>query len=116
AAGITRLDGERGAALARAQEEWAESLRTFNDVAADQTTLGWLDGERGRTADAIRELNLAITLDPVDARPHVYLGVIAARQGRYDDALRHFNAAKTRDPQYPNLSRLIDEASKRAPK
>jgi tetratricopeptide (TPR) repeat protein len=116
AAGVSHLDGGRGAALANAQEEWAQSLRTFNDVAGDQTTLGWLDSARGRTADARRELNIAIGLDPAAARPHVYLGVIAAREGRFDEALQHFTAAKARDPKYPNLSRLIDEASKRAPK
>jgi hypothetical protein len=116
AAGISHLEGARGAALANAQEEWAESLRGFNDVAADQTTLGWLDSARGRTADARRELNIAIGLDPAAARPHVYLGVIAAREGRFDEAVQHFTAARSRDPKYPNLSRLIDEASKRAPK
>jgi Flp pilus assembly protein TadD len=114
--GITRLDGARGDALARAQDEWAESLRTFNDVAADQVALGWLEAHRGHGEEAANRLRLAIALDPRDARPHVYLGVIAARESRYDEALRHFKTAKSLDPGYQNLDRLIDEAAKRTSK
>ena len=114
--GITHLDGARGQALARAQDEWAESLRTFNDVAADHTALGWLEAARGRSEEAAKELRVAIALDPRDARPHVYLGVLAARAGRYDEALQHFKAAKTIDPAYQNLDRLIEESSKRTSK
>jgi len=111
--GITRLDGTVGASLAKAQDEWAESLRIFNDVAADHTTLGRVYAALGRQADAALELNTAIKLDPSDARPHVQLGVLAARAGRYDDALRHFTAAKSLAPGYPNLDRLIEEVRKR---
>ena len=116
ALGITRLEGARGEALARAQDEWAESLRTFNDVAADHTALGWLEAARGRGEEAAKELRVAIALDPRDARPHVYLGVLAARAGRYEEALQHFKAAKNIDPAYQNLDRLIEESSRRAPK
>jgi Flp pilus assembly protein TadD len=110
---ISRLDGAVGAALAKAQDEWAESLRTFKDVAADHTTLGRLHAALGRQEDAARELNTAIKLDPSDARPHVQLGVLAARAGRYDEALRHFTAAKSLAPRYPNIEQLIEEVQKR---
>ncbi|OLC46680.1 MAG: hypothetical protein AUH43_13340 [Acidobacteria bacterium 13_1_40CM_65_14] len=112
--GVTHLDGARGQALARAQDEWAESLRTFNDVAADHTMLGRLEAERGRSEEAVKELRIAIDLDPRDARPHVYLGVLAARDRRYEEALQHFKTAKRLDPSYQNLDRLIEEASKGA--
>src|SRR5207249_2163618 len=46
--GVASLEGTQGQALARAQDEWAESLRTFNDVASDHATLGWLEAARGR--------------------------------------------------------------------
>ena len=111
--GIATLDGPAGLALAHAQDEWAESLRTFNDDAADHTTLGWLEQARGRTETAIGELNTAIRLDPSSAKPHVYLGVLAARAGRYDDALQQFKRAKALAPTYPNVDRLIEEAQKR---
>src|SRR5436190_18747735 len=88
--GITRLDGAPGDALARAQDEWAASLRFFNDIAADHATLGWLEASRGHGDEAVRELTTAIALDPVDPRPHVYLGVLSARRGRFDEALQHF--------------------------
>ena len=108
--GIIRLDGAVGAALARAQDEWAESLRTFNDDGRDQAALGWLELSRGRTPAAVEALNAAIALDPSAARPHVYLGVIAARAARYDDALKQFTLARSLQPGYPNIDRLIEEA------
>ena len=111
--GVASLDGIAGQALARAQDELAESLRTFNDIAADHTTLGWLAASRGDTDLATAELRAAINLDPRDARPHVQLGVLAARAGRYEEALQHWKAAKTLAPDYKNLDRLIDEALKR---
>jgi hypothetical protein len=108
--GIVRLDGAVGAALARAQDEWAESLRTFNDDGRDQSVLGWLEMSRGRTPAAIEALNAAIALEPAAARPHVYLGVIAARAARYDDAVKQFMLARSLQPGYPNIDRLIEEA------
>ncbi len=112
--GIARLDGAVGAALARAQDEWAESLRTFNDEARDQTTLGWLELSRGHDAQGVEALNAALALDASSAQPHVYLGVAAARAGRFDEALKQFNAAKALQPTYPNIDTLIAEAHKRA--
>jgi hypothetical protein len=113
AIGIDTLPAESGQALARAQDEWAISLATFNDVAADHTALGWLMATRGRTDEAATELKNAIALDPADARPHVFLGVIAARAGRFAEALQYFKFAKTLAPAYQNLDRLIAEAEKR---
>jgi Flp pilus assembly protein TadD len=111
--GIVRLDGAVGAALARAQDEWAESLRTFNDDGRDQTVLGWLEMSRGRTPAAVEALTAAIALEPSKAQPHVYLGVIAARAGRYEEALKQFTAARSLQPSYPNIDRLIEEARSR---
>ena len=111
--GVTRSDGAAGDALSRAQDEWALSLATFNDAAADHTALGWLLAARGRNDEAANELRTAITLDPRDARPHVFLGVLDARAGRFEEALQHFKTAKKIDPAYQNLDRLIAEAEKR---
>jgi HEAT repeat protein/cytochrome c554/c'-like protein/doubled CXXCH motif protein len=111
--GMTALPGPPGEALAKAQDEWAESLRTFADEAADHATLGWLEAARGRSDDAVKELNVAVRLDRAAPRPHLYLGVIAARAGRYDQAVQEFKAVKTLAPGYPNIDRLIDEAQKR---
>ncbi|HZT75387.1 MAG TPA: multiheme c-type cytochrome [Vicinamibacterales bacterium] len=111
--GIARLDGAAGAALARAQDEWAESLRTFNDEARDQTTLGWLELSRGHEAEGVQALNAAIALDASAAQPHVYLGVDAARAGRFDEAVKQFSAAKSLQPTYPNIDKLIEAAQQR---
>jgi Flp pilus assembly protein TadD len=116
AQGVSHLSGPSGDALAKALDEWADGLRTFNDVAADHTKLGWLEGLRGRREEAEKELKIAIRLDPADARPHVYLGVLAARDGRFDEAVRHFKTAQTIAPAYQNLDRLLTEAARRAGK
>jgi len=114
--GVNHLEGAQGAALNGAQDEWATSLRFFNDVAADQTTLGWLDAARGKSEDAVKELHAAIALDPLDARPHVYLGLLAAQQEHYAEALVHFKNAKAISPSYVNLDQLIAKASTLATK
>jgi hypothetical protein len=111
--GVVQLDGIPGTVLARAQDEWADSLRTFNDDAADHVALGWLEASRGRTAEGERELRTAARLDPGNAQAHVFLGVLAARAGRFDEALQRFRTAKAALPSYPNIDRLIDEAQKR---
>jgi predicted CXXCH cytochrome family protein len=110
--GIATLDGPAGEVLARAQDEWAESLRTFNDDSHDQATLGWLEASRGQTDAALRDLAAATKLDPANARPHVYLGVLHARASRFDEALQQFKAAKSLAPAYPNIDKLIDEVQK----
>lgn len=111
---ITALKAAPGAALSKAQDEWAESLATFDDEANQHTSLGWLDAARGQTDEAARELSTAIRLDPTDAKPHVYLGVLAARAGKFDEAVQQFTAARKLSPAYQNLDRLIEEARKRA--
>ena len=113
--GVSKLEGAAGQTLARAQDELADSLRTFNDVAADHTTLGSLESARGRDDAASAELTTAVNLDPADPRPHVVLGVIAARRGKFSAALDEFETARKLAPAYPNLARLIDEARKRLP-
>jgi Flp pilus assembly protein TadD len=114
--GVTRLEGDQGRALSLAQDEWSASLKTFNDISADHATLGWLDAARGYGEDAAKELRTAIALDPTDARPHVYLGIMAARLGQLDEALKQFNTAKILSPAYRNLDRLIQEVHKREPR
>jgi tetratricopeptide (TPR) repeat protein len=110
--GITALDGARGQALSHAQDEWAASLRTFNDVAGDHATLGRLEAARGRPGEAAAELQTAIHLNPRDARAYVYLGVISAEAGRYDQAFKFLKTAKMLAPDYQNLDRLIEAARK----
>ena len=102
-----------GDALARAQDEYAASLREFPDIAANHASLGWLLAAQGRIEEATGSLRVAQSLDPSDARPRVYLGVLAARDGRYDEAIDEWQAARRLNPAYPNIDRLISEARSR---
>ena len=102
-----------GDALARAQDEYAASLREFPDIAANHASLGWLLAAQGRIEEATGSLRVAQSLDPSDARPRVYLGVLAARDGRYDEAIDEWQAARRLNPAYPNIDRLIGEARSR---
>ena len=111
--GISSLPGTVGELLARAQDEYAQSLQDFPDAAANHSALGWLDAERNRTAEASAALDRAISLDPRAARPLVIKGVIAARENRFTDAIDLWRKAKAVEPGYPNIDQLIAEAEKR---
>ncbi len=111
--GIATLPGTAGAALARAQDDYAAALTDFPDAAGNHAALGWLEVERNRTAHAIAALENAMRLDPRAARPLVIRGVIAARAGRFAEATDLWRKAKALDPGYPNIDQLIAEAEKR---
>jgi predicted CXXCH cytochrome family protein len=111
--GVSALPGGAGAALARAQDDLADSARAFPSVASGQATLGWLEAARGRTAEAERALDDAISLQPNYARPYVLKGVIAARANRFSDALGLWKKARSLEPSYPNIDALIAEGEKR---
>jgi len=113
ALGISSLPGAIGQQLARAQDEYAQSLQDFPDAATNHSALGWLDAERNRTAEASAALDRAMSLDPRAARPLVIKGVIAARENRFNDAIDLWKKAKAVEPAYPNIDQLIAEAEKR---
>ena len=56
--GVAQLPGAAGDALTRAQDDYAQALSDFPDVAANHTARGWLEAERGgpprRTPHSIR--------------------------------------------------------------
>jgi predicted CXXCH cytochrome family protein len=111
--GITSLPGAAGVALVRAQDEYADSLRMFPDVAANHTNVAWLEAQRGRLPAAISAADDALKVDPRAARPWVIKGVIAAREGKYGEAIENWKKARSLEPSYPNIDRLISEAEKR---
>jgi predicted CXXCH cytochrome family protein len=113
ALGVAALPGPAGQALAKAQDEYADSLRSFPDMAADHGALGWLEASRGRNEEAQRALDAAIQLEPRFARPYVVKGIIAAREGRYREAIDLWKKAQDITPDDPRLADLIAEAQKR---
>jgi predicted CXXCH cytochrome family protein len=111
---VVTAPGRAGEALSRAQNELAESLRSFPESAPQQATLAWLMAQRGDAAAAEEAVRAAVALDARFARPHVIRGVLAARAGRFDQALASWRKARELDPATPNIDRMIDEAQRRA--
>jgi hypothetical protein len=110
--GVVELPGNVGAALRRAQDEYAASLMTFGDNAGDHIALGWFEMERRNDGPAVVALERALLLAPANPQPRVFLGVIAARNGDYATALREWKKVKSVQPTYPNIDRLIEEAER----
>jgi tetratricopeptide (TPR) repeat protein len=110
--GISQLPGTAGVALSRAQDDYAASLRTFPDVAANHAALAWLAAQRGRLHEAVEAADIALGVDPRLARPWVIKGVVHAREGKYAQAIGDWKKAQALEPSYPNLDRLIEEAEK----
>jgi predicted CXXCH cytochrome family protein len=112
--GVSSLPGAAGEFLAKAQDEYGQSLDAFPDIASNHASRGWLESERGRQAEAARELETALDLDPELVRAHVYRGVVSARSGQMSDAIKHWQKARSLDPTYPNIDRLIEEARRQS--
>ena len=110
--GISQLPGVAGAALNRAQDDYAESLRTFPDVAANHAALAWLEAQRGRLREAVEAADNALAVDPRLARAWVIKGVVHARAGNYADAIADWKKAQALEPSYPNIGKLIEEAER----
>jgi predicted CXXCH cytochrome family protein len=111
--GFGVLPGAAGAALVKAQDEYAASLEAFPDVAANHASRAWLESERGRVDEAQKALDEAIQVDPNFARPYVVKGVLAARAGRFQEAVDLWKKARSIEPGYPRIDALIAEAEKR---
>lgn len=111
--GIADLPGRAGEALARAQDEFVLGMNMFPDAAGNHAEVGWMQSERGRLEEAHRALDRATALDARFARPLVIKGVLAARAERFGEAVDLWKKAREIDPAYPNIDRLIAEASSR---
>jgi predicted CXXCH cytochrome family protein len=110
---IGTLEGPAGAALARAQDEYAASLRSFPDSAAPHVALAWLDLARNRLSDAQQDVATAAHLDPASLPMRFVRGLVYATAGRTADALKEWKAIKEADPSFPDVDRAIAELQKR---
>lgn len=113
ALGVAELPGAAGVALRRAQDDYAESLRAFPDIAGNHAALGWLEASRGRIDAAQRALDDAIQVDDRAPRAYVVKGILAARAERFDEAIDWWKKARQRAPGDTTLATLIAEAEKR---
>ena len=113
--GIVELPGQAGEVLKKAQADYIESLDSFPDIASNHAAKGWLEAERGHTAEARAALDDAISVEPKYAFPYVVKGVLSAREGKYSEAVELWQKARSIEPSYPNINQLIAEAEKRKP-
>ncbi|MCA1584321.1 MAG: HEAT repeat domain-containing protein [Acidobacteria bacterium] len=113
AMGIARLPGRAGDALDRAQDEHVLGLSMFPDAPSHHSDIASMQAERGRTKEAEAALDRAVALEPRLTRAWVLKGVLAAQAERFADAIELWKKAKAIEPGYPNLDRLIAEASAR---
>jgi Tfp pilus assembly protein PilF len=88
-----------GATLAR-NTVWHEEGRLWDDVVKKSPgkprphyNLGLVYHEKGLLGDAIREYEITLALDPMDAEAHNNLGNTYSDLGRVDDALREYQTA-----------------------
>jgi adenylate cyclase len=92
-----------------AEEEFAKALRSNPNYA---TAHHWysihLDG-LGRLDEAIKELKIALELDPLSPMIHAYAGVLYVRARQYDIALAELDKALELDPNFmPAHTNLVD--------
>jgi tetratricopeptide (TPR) repeat protein len=83
----------------------AETVFTHNIASQRQsaiahTNLGVAQMRRGKTAEAVRHLSLALQCKPDHATAHNNLGIIRVRQHRAAEGLRHFSRALAADADY----------------
>lgn len=93
------LFGQRdGPVVARIQAEIDRALALDSNLAEAHTAQGYLYWLRWRTEDAVRELRLAITLNPNYATAFQFLGRRLLSDGRLDEAEAAMRRATELDP------------------
>ncbi|MCC7125886.1 MAG: HEAT repeat domain-containing protein, partial [Acidobacteria bacterium] len=94
--GVVSLPGQPGVVLAKAQDEYVESLEAFPDAVGNHAARAWFEAARGRLDAAERALDDARLVDDKAPRPYVIRGILAARAGRYQDAIDWWKKARER--------------------
>jgi tetratricopeptide (TPR) repeat protein len=121
-------EGERNlAAVLFEAGRYQESAEAFAKLVEENpedgsvhTSLAGALGALGRYDEAIRHLDLATQLDPLNVEAYHNRGVIQERQGKPDAAIEEYRTAVRYNPQYePSRSalvRLTSSADVRAPR
>jgi tetratricopeptide (TPR) repeat protein len=79
---------------------WSRALDCTSRNAVAHTGLGKVYQSQGRIAEAVRQYELAIEINPVHLQAHNNLGAILFQQGRLDEAIKHYQAAVRANPNY----------------
>ena len=79
---------------------WSRALDCTSRNAVAHTGLGKVYQSQGRIAEAVKQYQLAIEINPVHLQAHNNLGAILFQQGRLDEAIKHYQAAVRANPNY----------------
>ncbi len=89
---------------------WGDCARKAPNKARPHFNLGLALAKENRLADAIKEFEIAIGLDPEHADAHNNLGYSLNRLGRPDEAFPHFQEAIRLNPDYPEARNNLGTA------
>ncbi len=100
------------------QSDFSQALMELGKLTADEQSdslvhrdLGTIYANSNRVSDAVRELEMAVLLDPVDEESHFQLAKIYELMGRRDDAgIELANARQLTSQTHEPLEQVIDSA------
>jgi tetratricopeptide (TPR) repeat protein len=81
--------------LDEAEEQFREAIKTDPAAFNPRLNLGMLLVEKSEFAEAVVELNRAISFNSESAAAHLYAGVAYAGLAQYEDAEKHLKSAYT---------------------
>ncbi len=79
---------------------WKRKLSIIPSAALDHNSLANDLAAQGKTAEAVKEYNLAVEAKPDYADAHYNLALAFAKQGRMEEAILHYKAAIKAQPDY----------------
>jgi Flp pilus assembly protein TadD len=107
------LTGTQVSSWQSTQHLWEHAVAVTEKNAEAHISLGAYYCERGRLAEAQRELEKAMAIAPQSARPHVNLGNVFSALGRGQEALAAYHQAIALNPKNPkphfNVGNLFAE-------
>lgn len=80
---------------------WEDTVKKSPLNALAHARLGLAYERKGRSPEAIREMQRAVNLDAGDAKYHFSLGILYDNQGRFDEAVKEFQTAIELNPKQP---------------
>jgi tetratricopeptide (TPR) repeat protein len=95
------------------QEKLDDAMRVLNEAEATQASnpklwlnRGMISQKREKYADAAKQLDKALELDPRDGYAHYYMGLAQSKLKRTDLVIKHFELFLQLEPKAPEAARV----------